>query len=220
MISGIEQPIKRSQRYGFKMSEPHDEICPNCMEPVPAGVDVCPSCGVKMNEFVDTPAADLLSAAKPAPAIEPPAKNDAVPGEAPGGAKAKKPGMMQNLTRGLGIYLLYFAITNGYKVLSDPKALNLTPGTREYWLSLVSNVIYLAAGLLAVWPWIKEWIEKRKRAGKEIAAEAKPASLTIEGTVDPVPSRAPVLEEEDASLDEIREAAAAELASGERGDGE
>ena len=78
------------------------------------------------------------------------------------GAKAKKPGMMQNLTRGLGIYLLYFAITNGYKVLSDPKALNLTPGTREYWLSLVSNVIYLAAGLLAVWPWIKEWIEKRK----------------------------------------------------------
>lgn len=128
--------------------------------------------------------------------------------------------MMQNLTRGLGIYLLYFAITNGYKVLSDPKALNLTPGTREYWLSLVSNVIYLAAGLLAVWPWIKEWIEKRKRAGEEIAAEAKPASLTIEGTVDPVPSRAPVLEEEDASLDEIREAAAAELASGERGDGE
>lgn len=220
MISGIEQPIKRSQRYGFKMSELHDEICPNCMEPVPAGTEICPSCGVKINEFVDTPAADLLSEVKPAAAGEPPSTNGADPGEAAGGAKAKKPTMMQNLTRGLGVYLLYFAITNGYKVLSNPKALELTPGTREYWLSLVSNVLYLAAGLLAVWPWIKEWIEKRKRAGEEIAAESGPGSLTIEWTVDPVPSQAPVLEEEDAGLDEIREAAAAELASGERKDGE
>lgn len=202
------------------MSELHDEICPNCMEPVPAGTEICPSCGVKINEFVDTPAADLLSEVKPAAAREPPSKNGADPGEAAGGAKAKKPTMMQNLTRGLGVYLLYFAITNGYKVLSNPKALDLTPGTREYWLSLVSNVIYLAAGLLAVWPWIKEWIEKRKRAGEEIVAESGPGSLTIEGTVDPVPSRAPDLEEEDAGLDEIREAAAAELASGERKDGE
>lgn len=202
------------------MSELHDEICPNCMEPVPAGTEICPSCGVKINEFVDAPAADLLSEVKPAAAGEPPSKNGADPGEAAGGAKAKKPTMMQNLTRGLGVYLLYFAITNGYKVLSNPKALELTPGTREYWLSLVSNVIYLAAGLLAVWPWIKEWIEKRKRAGEEIAAESGPGSLTIEGTVDPVPSQAPVLEEEDASLDEIREAAAADLASGERKDGE
>lgn len=149
------------------MSETHDrneEICPNCLDPIPAGVEICPSCGMNLNEAADAVPAEPVEGM----IMAQPSENA---GSAPNETKAetpkdsgKKPTMMQSLVRGMGVYLIYSALTNGYRVLSNPEALRLERGSREHTLGIVSNLVYLAAGLLAVWPWIQEALAKR-RAG-------------------------------------------------------
>lgn len=190
----------------------NDDICPNCMEPVPAGAAVCPSCGASMTESEAGEEIQVLSGT-------PESKKTADGAETAGtteaqgeGDKTKKPNVMQNITRGMGVYLLYIAITNGYRVISDPASLELEAGTKNYWLALVSNVVYLAAGLLAVWPWIKEYLDKRKRIEEAVAAEqdgviVDGSAETIEGDDESAAA------EETVDLEEIRRAADAELSS-------
>ena len=156
----------------------NDDICPNCMEPVAGGAAVCPCCGASMTE--SEPAGEIQPTESASEAINDSGGAEDAGTSGPQGESggAKKPNVMQNITRGMGVYLIYIAITNGYRVVSDPAALELEIGTKEYWLALVSNVIYLAAGLLAVWPWIREYLDKRKRI--EDAAVVEGSAVTIE----------------------------------------
>lgn len=186
----------------------NDDICPNCMEPVSAGAAVCPSCGASMTEGetgeeIQAATSCAVESAKSPDGAENSGKSNA----GNEGEKGKKPNVMQNITRGMGVYLIYIAVTNGYRVLSNPASLELEVGTKNYWLALVSNVVYLAAGLLAVWPWIKEYLDKRKRIEDAVAAEREGA--VVDGSAETIESGAEAAE--DAGLDEIRRAADAEL---------
>ena len=194
----------------------NDDICPNCMEPVSAGAAVCPSCGAPMTEGETGEDIQAATGCAVESAKSPDgAENSGKPGSRNEGEKGKKPNVMQNITRGMGVYLIYIAVTNGYRVLSNPASLELEAGTKNYWLALVSNVVYLAAGLLAVWPWIKEYLDKRKRIEDAVAAEK--GGVVVDGSAETVEIvgdfDGPAGSDAAASIDleEIRRAADAEL---------
>lgn len=169
------------------MSETNDrieEICPNCLDPIPAGMDVCPSCGTRLNEDPDAVQAEPVEGTIVTQPNETAGPETAGAANGDGKDGEKKPTMMQNLVRGMGVYLIYTALTNGYRVISTPEALGLERGTREYTLGIVSNVVYLVAGLLAVWPWIQEALAKRNGAASDVTIDAAPAE-TSETELDP-----------------------------------
>lgn len=187
----------------------NEEICPNCMEPVPADAAACPFCGASMTESAGSGEIQMMDGVIE-PAQSPDEAETAEKGDAQGAdEKGKKPSVMQNITRGMGVYLIYIALTQGYNVIAKPASLELEVGTKNYWLALVSNVIYLAAGLLAVWPWIKEYLDKRKRVEDAIAAEQD--GVVVDGNAEEIEAEDEAVEEPD--LDEIRRAADAELKS-------
>ena len=184
------------------MSETNDrteEICPNCLDPIPAGMDVCPSCGTRLNEDPDAVQAEPVEGTIVTQPNETAGPETAGAANGDGKDGEKKPTMMQNLIRGMGVYLIYTALTNGYRVISTPEALGLERGTREYTLGIVSNVVYLVAGILAVWPWIQEAIAKRKAAASDITIDAIPAE-TSETELD-APKDEPTLDEENAEAE-------------------
>lgn len=174
------------------------ELCPNCIEPIPFGATICPHCGEEL-AIVDgeTVAASSVPAEPAEVTVE--TTNEAIgesgagcpTGGCPlsGGQQPEKKNVMSNLVRGMGVYLIYFAITRTPEVLKfeNPK---------EKWLGLTSNIVYLIAGILAVWPWVTEYLEKRKRVDEALKAEE-------EAEKEAATDLAPEITDEDGIIDAV-----------------
>ncbi len=152
------------------------EICPNCMEPNSEGSMNCAYCGKPMQETLADQADSLSESEAANRGNDGSAATDGQPadGNTPR-KKQEKGGRFYYLMRGMGVYLILTAFTEIPRSLKieDPKNRNL---------ALLSNLIYIIAGGLLVWPLVKDFLDKRKKKREEASAEivestALPAEL-------------------------------------------
>lgn len=151
------------------------------MEPNQAGLANCVYCGMPLHaDASGAEAAQDLAAAD----AEQPRTNGNASAESPspktGAPQTKK--LNKNFTyaiRGMGLYLIISAISELPRSLKIEKQ-------EERTLSIISNVIYLVAGVMIAWPMIKEFLEKRKKKATDQSleintAEDQPKAEALDG---------------------------------------
>ena len=151
------------------------EICPNCMEPNTAGLANCVYCGMPMHadENTENPSQEL-NANSPVAGTTGEGAHVEPDNTAPAKPQPKKQNKgFTYAMRGMGLYLIVYAISE------IPRSLKLEK-QQDRTLSLVSNVIYLIAGVMIAWPMLKEYLDKRKKANEEPAIDTSDPSKTTE----------------------------------------
>ncbi|GEM_PF-929008 len=166
-------------------NENHDnlEVCPNCLEPNTQDLANCAFCGMPLRaqigedgELTDQPETQQLEL------------SDAAHTEAPRAQQSpkeeKKKGMWATAKRGIGLYLIIYA------VMEFPRALKIE-SSRDRTLAIISNLIYIAAGLLMSWPMIKEYLDKRKGKTDANQDAAEDSAAVIDGVSKDVVDEGP-----------------------------
>jgi len=140
------------------------EICPNCLEPNEKDLANCAYCGMPLKKQTET-AGEVLSSES----IEKPDSDNSDESAKPNPPKApaeeKKPNRgMAYAMRGMGIYLIFYAVTEIPRSLKveDPK---------NRMLAIVSDIIYMVAGVMMAWPLFKDYQKKRKEKKEKESAE-------------------------------------------------
>ena len=131
------------------------EICPNCLEPNAKDLANCAYCGMPLRpqtsetgEIIESP--ENRASGEETPEHETEQKKSAPPQQA-----EKKKSNWTRVMRGMGLYLIVYAI------MELPRSFQLeNPNDRT--LSIISNVIYIVAGGMLAWPMLKEYLAKRK----------------------------------------------------------
>lgn len=139
------------------------EVCPNCLEPNEEDLAVCKHCGMPLH---------------PEPEQIEPVEPEALPAEAADDApaaqeqdKKQEKGMFAKAMPYLGLYVLYVAITQFIEVKN-----NTDPAAGDPKLGYLACGIYMVAGILMVWPALRDWLNKRKkREEPEAVSEAQSA---------------------------------------------
>ncbi len=151
-------------------------ICPNCMEPVPEGQRICPSCGWDLDKEPEEKISDPTAGTpvNPVSAVSNPGGKEGSPDEKK--REEKKKNNMSNLMQGLGIYIIYYAISN---MVSARK---LAP--KEKNMAFIADLIYLIAGIMLVWPLIKKGIRKLKGIPDEPSDSQKTEDKAVDEAKD------------------------------------
>jgi hypothetical protein len=137
------------------------EICPNCLEPNEKDLANCAYCGMPLRKQAET-AGEIISSES---TEKPDSDESAKPNSPKAPAEEKKPKRgMANVMRGMGIYLIFYAVTEIPRSLQkgDPQ---------ERMLAIVSDIIYMVAGVMMAWPLFKDYQKKRKEKKEKESAE-------------------------------------------------
>ncbi len=137
------------------------DICPNCLEPNTDNLAVCKYCGMPLHQGADPEAFERKETEEEL------AKNraEAVPPE--NKPKKKQESGFRRVMPWLGLYLIYYAITGFFDVKRQiQQALEEGQPVNET-LAYLSQVIWLAAGLMMAWPLIKKGYRKLRHLPDE-----------------------------------------------------
>lgn len=137
------------------------EICPNCLEPNEKDLANCAYCGMPLRKQAET-AGEIISSES---TEKPDSDESAKPNSPKAPAEEKKPNRgMAYAMRGMGIYLIFYAVTEIPRSLKveDPK---------NRMLAIVSDIIYMVAGVMMAWPLFKDYQKKRKEKKEKESAE-------------------------------------------------
>lgn len=162
------------------------DICPNCLEPNPDDLAVCPYCGMPLHPGAETDPSAMpeneaeLAAARAAAAA--PEKKD----------EKKKPqeSGFRRVMPWLGLYLIYYAITG---IIETSRQEELSSPALAYG----SWVIYIIAGVLMAWPLIKKGYRKLFHIPEEDSSEEQPESDSDTDDADALIEGPQPAEEED-----------------------
>lgn len=160
------------------------------MEPNQAGLANCVYCGMPLH--ADASGAEAAQDVAAADAEQPGTDGNAStesPSPKTDAPQTKKPN--KNFTyaiRGMGLYLIIYAVSEMPRSLKIEKQ-------EERTLSIISNVIYLIAGVMIAWPMIREFLEKRKKKAADQTKTEKldgevhdPVETVTEPSADSAPS--------------------------------
>ena len=137
------------------------EICPNCLEPNEKDLANCAYCGMPLRKQAET-AGEIISSES---TEKPDSDESAKPNSPKAPAEEKKPKRgMANVMRGMGIYLIFYAVTE------IPRSLNVED-PKNRMLAIVSDIIYMVAGVMMAWPLFKDYQKKRKEKKEKESAE-------------------------------------------------
>jgi len=137
------------------------EICPNCLEPNEKDLANCAYCGMPLRKQAET-AGEIISSES---TEKPDSDESAKPNSPKAPAEEKKPKRgMAYVMRGMGIYLIFYAVTEIPRSLQkgDPQ---------ERMLAIVSDIIYMVAGGMMAWPLFKDYLKKRQEKKEKESAE-------------------------------------------------
>ncbi len=140
------------------------EICPNCLEPNEKDLANCAYCGMPLRKQTEIASEALSSESTEKPDSDN-SDESAKPNPPKGPAEEKKPNRgMAYAMRGMGIYLIFYAVTEIPRSLKveDPK---------NRMLAIVSDIIYMVAGVMMAWPLFKDYQKKRKEKKEKESAE-------------------------------------------------
>ncbi len=171
------------------------DICPNCLEPNTDNLAVCKYCGMPLHQGADPEAFERKETEEEL------AKNraEAVPPE--NKPKKKQESGFRRVMPWLGLYLIYYAITGFFDVKRQiQQALEEGQPVNET-LAYLSQVIWLAAGLMMAWPLIKKGYRKLRHLPDEDEETEETTSETAEEptadeSAEPVTADAETPEEE------------------------
>lgn len=143
------------------------EICPNCLEPNEKDLANCAYCGMPLRKQAET-AGEIISSDSTdstEKSVSDNSDESAKPNPPKAPAEEKKPNRgMAYAMRGMGIYLIFYAVTEIPRSLKveDPK---------NRMLAIVSDIIYIVAGGMMAWPLFKDYLKKRQEKKEKESAD-------------------------------------------------